>query len=482
MHKSAGKSQWIGLILIAVLVALANLNFVFENAVYTVYLFVLLALLVLGVLLLNYRVPLLYFLVFTVPLSVSYPVGESILNGPSELICAFLGLYMLMRYVAGYRFTAGLIRHPLSIILLLDLLWLLFTTATSQMPEVSFKRVIVRFVYLAVYYFMFAELFASANKSTGKLFIYYCLGLVLPILYYLVQHWQIGFAIQGSTHFSQPFYNDHTVYGAALVYFLPFLFFYTFTYIKAPLYRGFYLALIVLFLVAIFFSYSRAAWLSLFCALLVYLVFRWKISTRFILVTSFLSLVVLAFLSGSLIESFSRNRGQSHGKDVEQHFKSVTNISTDASNVERINRWKCAWRMFLDKPLTGFGPGTYQFFYGGFQVHSDVNDNSTYAGDKGHAHSEYLNALSETGLPGLILFVLGILFSSYTSVSILRRSDNKEDRGLAMVLFMGLITFYIHSFFNGFIESDKMAMPVFASMAALSVLSLKLKNQPGPSI
>ena len=49
---------------------------------------------------------------------------------------------------------------------------------------------------------------------------------------------------------------------------------------------------------------------------------------------------------------------------------------------------------------------------------------------------------------------------------------------LALMLVMGLVTFYIHSFFNGFIESDKMAMPVLACFSALVAMHIQTKQKP----
>jgi putative inorganic carbon (hco3(-)) transporter len=475
------RSAWFeksGLALIVLLIAFVNLDLALQNNTVSIYLVATVVLIAFIVLILKYTENVLYLLVFTIPLSISFQVGESNnLNGPSELICVLFCVYLFFKQAGGFSFSKEILRHPLTLLLLADLLWLLVTAVTSQMPAVSLKRWVIRLVYLSVYYLLFAQYFKSNSRTMAKMFVFYCLGLVVPIIYYLVQHAQIQFAIQGSTKFSQPFYNDHTVYGAALVYFLPYLFYYTFTFIKNYSFRLFYILLISLFVVAVFFSYSRAAWLSLFCALAVYLIFKWKIQTRTIVVFSIVGAIFLLFMSGSIYESLSRSRGQSHGKDVEQHFKSVTNISTDASNIERINRWKCAWRMFLDKPFLGFGPGTYQFYYGQFQVNSDVNFNSTFSGDKGHAHSEYLNTLSETGIFGLLIFLVTIIVTCRTAASILRNTSDRKAWRLTMVIFMGLITFYVHSFFNGFIESDKMAMPVFASMAALVVMHIQTKEK-----
>lgn len=463
---------------VILLVLVLNLSFAFNYSDLNVLIIGLVFLVLTTYLLLKKKEQLFYLLVFMVPLSVTFPVGQgNTLNGPSELICAFMSLYFLIAFLNGKSINKDLIKHPLSILLLLDLLWMFITALGSQMPEVSIKRWIIRAVYLCVYYFMFSEFFLKDIKNIPRLLVYYCLGLIIPIAYNLYQHQQIGFAIQGSTAFSRPFYNDHTVYGAVLVFFLPFLYYFTFRHIQNFTYRLFYILLAAFILAASFFSYSRAAWLSLLCAFMVYLVFKWKIKTRTIVLGILALAIVGLVIGGSLMESFARNKVKSHGGDVGQHFKSMTNISTDASNVERINRWKCAWRMFQDKPLMGFGPGTYQFYYGQFQVSSDLNYHSTYAGDKGHAHSEYLNYLSETGWPGLIIFLLILFMLGKTaSRSIRQNYADKRRSNLAMVLYMGLITFYIHSFFNGFIESDKMAMPVFTSIAALVAIDMESKR------
>jgi hypothetical protein len=53
------------------------------------------------------------------------------------------------------------------------------------------------------------------------------------------------------------------------------------------------------------------------------------------------------------------------------------------------------------------------------------------------------------------------------------KSKHEETRHVALYLLAGLITFFIHAFFNGFLEFDKMALPVFASYAAITSLDLR---------
>src|ERR1700741_5654528 len=94
-----------------------------------------------------------------------------------------------------------------------------------------------------------------------------------------------------------------------------------------------------------------------------------------------------------------RNNTDSDG-DFMANIESMSNISTDVSNMERLNRWNCAIQMFQDKPYLGFGPGTYQFLYAPYQKSSMKTVISTNFGEKGNAHSEYLGPLCEQGFIG----------------------------------------------------------------------------------
>ena len=74
--------------------------------------------------------------------------------------------------------------------------------------------------------------------------------------------------------------------------------------------------------------------------------------------------------------------------------------------MERINRWKCALKMFIEKPVFGWGPGTYQFQYARFQLSKDRTIISSNSGDMGNTHSEYLGPLCESGFLGFFFFLL----------------------------------------------------------------------------
>jgi O-antigen ligase len=134
--------------------------------------------------------------------------------------------------------------------------------------------------------------------------------------------------------------------------------------------------------------------------------------------------------------------------------------------------------MFREKPLTGFGPGTYQFTYIPYQDPVFYNrltvtnpwripENSG-----GTAHSEYLLALSEMGILGLLgwLLLLGRwIFMAFNK-------HNKGTQRIIMIMtFSALSTYIFHSFFNNFLNIDKFAF-LFWAMAAWLTLNYNLAH------
>lgn len=431
-----------------------------------------LLLLAITIFVLQFKQLLLYGLSFLIPLSVPMQVfGNAVISVPSEMICVLFSGFFFIKLVLDKKLDANFLFHPVTILVLCDLSWLLISSFFSQMPEVSIKRFIIRLCYYVTFYYFYFELFKQDVGNIKKVFTLHVLGFLIPVAYSFFNHARLGFTTVGSQRISAPFYYDHTIYGACLVFFIPFLIYYSFngTGIKE---RIFYSCLLAVFIIAATLSYSRAAWASLVIAITINLMLKYRIKYKYLVYISCVIFLTLILNWQKIIVSVKENKEISHSNNVGMHLKSISNVNTDASNKERINRWKCALRMFADKPLTGFGPGTYQFFYGQYQQREDMTRISTYNGTKGHAHSEYLNYLSETGLPGLVIFLCLITTVSYKCLLLYRKSKEQNTKMVSLFIITGLITYFIHAFFNGFLEFDKMAMPVFSSYAAITFLDL----------
>ena len=138
--------------------------------------------------------------------------------------------------------------------------------------------------------------------------------------------------------------------------------------------------------------------------------------------------------------------------------------------------------MFEDKPFFGWGPGTYQFEYGAYQQANDITSISTFAGDLGNAHSEYLGPLAEQGFMGTICFILVLITSLYTGIMTYLRSEYRKARILAFAIVLGLVTYYAHGFLNNFLDSDKLSALFWPSIAMLVALKDVYKRQFHPCV
>lgn len=127
--------------------------------------------------------------------------------------------------------------------------------------------------------------------------------------------------------------------------------------------------------------------------------------------------------------------------------------------------------MFREKPVFGWGPGTYMFQYAPFQFSYDRTIISTNFGDLGNAHSEYLGPMAETGLFGLIS-VLVLVFMIFKTSYRLYNAKSAYIKELSLYITLGLATYFMHGFLNNFLDSDKASIPVWGFVAMLVALEI----------
>ncbi|HRW97063.1 MAG TPA: O-antigen ligase family protein, partial [Bacteroidales bacterium] len=180
-----------------------------------------------------------------------------------------------------------------------------------------------------------------------------------------------------------------------------------------------------------------------------------------------------------IIETLERNR-QDSSADFIEHVQSIYNISSDASNLERINRWQAGIRMFNERPFLGWGPGTYQFLYAPYQRSKEKTIISTNLGDMGNAHSEYIGPLAEQGLFGMITILAVVIIAIYTALKVIRQTNDREVRMMGLVTTISLVTYFVHGFLNNFLDTDKASVPVwgfFAIILALDIYHREMKQE-----
>ena len=205
-----------------------------------------------------------------------------------------------------------------------------------------------------------------------------------------------------------------------------------------------------------------------------------KLKIRFKpLFITFLVLLGLFFAFQSQILMKLEENSQQSSANISTHISSMSNITSDASNLERINRWSCAIRMFADKPIFGYGPGTYMFKYAPYQLNKDRTIISTNSADGGNAHSEYFGPMSESGLFGLLTYLLILTYVIYTAVNAYTRLSDYRLRSIILAALSGLITYYVHGLMNNFLDTDKISVPFWGFTAMIVAIDIISKKQIG---
>lgn len=423
-------------------------------------------------------------LAFLLPFSLYLPfIGESMIRLPTEPLIILAAIILLIEIAGSPLQSINNQLHK-------EFLWLaplalafVVTTPFSELILVSVKFTLINLLYILVFFVFLARLLKNNDKLFIEMIALYSAGILMVMIWGLYRFWQMEWntvVIRGVFH---PFYNDHTIFGAAAA-FLAALWYSTLYMAKNNSSRIIWVSVGLVLTAGVMMSFSRAAFLSLIVYIMVLLMLYFKLRVKHLIaLAGGLAILLLLF------QEPVRNRLQSidsvshaHNSGLADRTRSAGNITTDVSNIERLNRWMAAWNMFMEKPLTGFGPGTYQFTYIPYQEEALMNRLSLInpwdvpEGSGGTAHSEYLLAASEMGVLGLagwLIFLGRLIYIAFNA------STGHPNRKMIIAAFGGLATYLFHAHFNNFLNTDKFAF-LFWGTAAWLIASYHSKDRTSP--
>lgn len=397
---------------------------------------------------------------------------------PTEPVIAAVMILFFLKLFYEQKYDGKILKHPVSVIIILGLIWMFVTSITSEIPVVSFKYFLSRLWFVTVFYFVAIQLFRQPEKIR-LYFLLFGSALAMIIIFITIKHSTYGFERQVGTWVVRPFFNDHTNYSSVIAMIAPLFLVLSFYKGYSTLRRRILLILFFVFIMGIVFSYSRAAWVSLIASVVVFVIMIFKIDYKVIMVSLVLFFGTIFLFQDQIIMTLERNTQDSSG-DFREHVQSITNISSDASNLERLNRWRAALRMFQERPVLGWGPGTYQLVYAPFQLAEDRTIITTNFGDLGNAHSEYLGPLSESGILGMLSFTILALWVFVLGIQNYKRIPHGELKWISLGITLGLITYFVHGLLNNFLDTDKASVPFWgfiAIMVAIDVYHIPKQKQ-----
>ena len=423
---------------------------------------------------------------FSSEIVVELPIGGielPVLFFPTDFLAGVITVFVLLSipFVAGQGKEGLGLRHSrVFLVWALYFLWMFITTLLSDNPIVSGKFFLLQLAYALAYgglaYYFLRRNPEEINSVYGR---YMLVPLVATFFVCVVEHVLLGGGRDVTDRAIRPFFREHTVYGA----FTAWMFLAYFLLWRASRLSLGLLVAVGFSAVALFLSYSRGGWLSAFGALVIIPVAWWfwrlprSRAIAVLAASGFLAVGGISFLLSQgqiwLDDKLSELLGDT-GKRIASSF----DTQRDLSNVGRIHRWIVAWELFRQNPLTGIGPNTFAEEYHAYKRASQLLSvveklDVPFAG----IHNEYLTALTEMGVAGLLLLLSLYGLTVYYPLKYAFSTGNRQARLVGLLVAVPLLSYYLHGFINNFMDHGKMAALIYFHWGAAMALEMQLKKR-----
>jgi O-antigen ligase len=417
-----------------------------------------------------------YFMLAAIPVCMEISFGSLSSDIPAEpLMLSLLGACVLY-YLGETKRELSYFKHPFVQFILFQFVWYVVVFIYSSVPLISLKYVLAKTWYIAA--FVVATFIIITDVKKFKL-AFWCVfyPLLFTILWTMIKHWQQGFSFEASNHVPEPFYHNHVDYACIVSIMLPLLFVASSWYKPGDLKWILLQASKVLFLVAIFFSYTRTCWLAVGVALAAYYIFKWKL-IKPVLVVGIIGLaLIVAYLS-------FENRYLSYAPDYKKtiyhhnlsdHLESTQTLN-DVSSAERLYRWVAAAEMIKEKPITGFGQGGFVANYRNYAV-SLFTTYVSHNFEHSTVHNYLLFIMVEQGLPGLLLFLGFIIYVLIAGQRIYIQTKDTTEKNIVLGILVAFVVILFDNMLSDLIEAVKIGPFYYFFIALLVIQDVKNRKE-----
>ncbi len=470
------KNRWFDFVAFSVLFA-TILIFAFTSNYYVLAVpFVFLWLMLIAV---NWKSAYWIFL-FTIPASIQITFAAdtmSITLPDQPLMWTFLLLFVLL-----WARNPGVIpqwwwRDPLVLVVTLQFIWTIVAVIFSKMMFFSLKFLLAK-TWLLVCFFVLPVWIFREKKDFVRGFLVMLIPMLITVIVILIHHYMLGFRFDKVQKSMSGLYYNHVDYSTVISMFLPLLL------VALPLtkgrnifVRGTLLLIILIFIAGIGFSYARAAVIGVIFAIVVGIAMRMRLVNY--IMPAFYGVIILLMCymvpNNKYIEFRPDYNNTYMHKSFTDHIIS-TFRGKDMSSMERLYRWIAAVRMSQDRPVTGYGPRAFYYFYKPYAVTSF----RTYVSrnpEQSTTHNYFLYMLVEQGWPAMILYGILMVVIFAKAQKIYHRFKDRFYRHVTIGLAMTIAVGFINNFFSELIETHKVAALFFIPLVLLVVLDQKSRAE-----
>ncbi|HLP51415.1 MAG TPA: O-antigen ligase family protein [Chitinophagales bacterium] len=413
-----------------------------------------------------------YFLLVSIPVSIEYYFSESLATDlPDEPLMIGLMLVTFIFIASNYKsLPTGFLGNFFIAALLLHLFWIFISALTAINFVVSIKVFTAKLWYITTFTFLTAVVIRTKDDFK-KLFWCIYIPLTLLIIQVIIRHGMQNFSFEQINDPMMPFFRNHVNYAAIVSIFFPFILWARGEYTGFK--RNLLSASLLLYIVAIYLSYTRTCYIALLLLYPVYLVVRYRLMKPALLSAFVVIVLVVGYLfTDKHFMKFAPDFEETIIHDRLDEHLSSTFEGKDVSSMERVYRWVAATQMFPASPYVGIGPGNFYPYYKRYTVTSFetyVSDNP----ERSTTHNYALFLLSEQGAIGLAVFLfLTVVIFVYGEV-VYHRIQNKDDKRMVLTLLLVMAMIYVNLLLSDMLESDKVGPFFFISLALLAAADIR---------
>lgn len=425
-----------------------------------------------------------WLMLVTIPPSVDLgfldlPVSTSVPDEP--IMWLFLITTIVLLAAKRLHMPVWWLKNPLTLILALQLLWLVVAVVFSQNHLLSIKFLAAKLWFLNA--FVVIPVFIFKEKKDYVLaFRLFGITLTLTAIVVLIRHALLGFNFMKIHTAVSYLYYNRVEYSTVLSMFFALL------CVAVPLTKGkpwqrlVVVGTIILFLPAIYFTFARAAILAIIFMFGINLAMRLKlVNWVFPIFYGFIIFLVVYLVNNNKYYDYRPNFHQTYTHTSLESHLVATFRGEDMSSMERLYRWIASVRMTKEHPLVGVGPNNFYEHYKPYAVTTF----KTYVSrnpERSTTHNYFLFMLVEQGIPAMILYgVLVIAF--FRQAQRVWWRFRKKDRfysnvtmGIAMMFAAG----FINNFFSELLETHKVGALFYLSIVLLIILDRKSRQLAEP--
>ena len=369
-------------------------------------------------------------------------------------------------------------RSPLTMILILQYLWMIVAVCASKEPFFSLKFAAAKTWFLTSYAILPILIFKT-KKDFKRAFLLILIPVLATMLIIVYRHYRLAFGFLLINRAVWKLYFNRVDYATIISMVFPLLL------VAYPLTRNLWkgwrviLVLIILFfLPAVYLTFARGAMVAIVFAIVMGIGIRRKFA-------QWIMPAYYALIAAAIIYMGHNRKFMDYRPDFEHTYTHwtftdhliATFRGTDMSSMERLYRWIAGVRMSADQPLTGYGPNAFYYYYKPYAISSF----RTYVSrnlEGSTTHNYFLYMLVEQGWPALILYGLLIAVFFVQAQKIYHRFPKKEEFyractiGIAMMFAAG----FINDFFSELIETHKVGGLFYLSISLMIVLDRKSRE------